>query len=336
MTEDPTPDKVLQLGLSFWGSKTLLSAVELGVFTELSGGPLDRDELSARLKLHQRGARDFFDALVSLGMLERNGSSYSNTPDTARFLDKNKPSYIGGWLEMSNARLYKFWGNLTEALRTGKPQNEIKEGQDLFGELYSDPDRLRSFLHAMTGLGMATNIAIANKFPWGDYETYIDIGGAQGGLAVQVALANEHITGGGLDLPVVAPIFEDYVSESGLEGRLKFYEGNFFEDPLPKADVLSMGHILHDWNMEEKMMLISKAYDALPEGGALIVYEALIDDDRSQNTFGLLMSLNMIIETQGGFDYTGADCSGWLKEAGFRETRVEHLHGPDSMVVGIK
>ena len=97
-----------------------------------------------------------------------------------------------------------------------------------------------------------------------------------------------------------------------------------------------MGHILHDWDLDVKRMLIRKAYDAIPEGGALLVYESIIDDDRSQNAFGLLMSLNMLIETPGGFDYTGADCIGWMKEAGFRDARVEHLVGPESMVIGFK
>jgi hypothetical protein len=126
------------------------------------------------------------------------------------------------------------------------------------------------------------------------------------------------------------------VAAHHLSDRLKFYPGNFFKDPMPSADVLVMGHILHDWNLEEKRALLKKAYAALPAGGALVVYEALIDDGRRENATGLLMSLNMLIETPGGFDYTGEDCRRWMLETGFRETRVEYLAGPDSMVVGIK
>jgi O-methyltransferase domain/Dimerisation domain len=337
MSSPPTPDRIMQLGLGFWGSKTLLSAIELGLFTELAKGPLDEQTLSARLSLHPRSARDFLDALVALGMLERSSDGlYSNTSETDAFLDRGKPGYMGGMLEMANARLYGFWGSLTEALRTGEPQNEAKTGGNLFGELYKDPARLEGFLKAMTGLSNGAAMAIAQKFPWGNYKTFIDIGAAQGGLPVQVALANKHLTGGGFDLPLIRPIFEKYVDENGLSDRLRFIEGDFFNDPLPEADVLVMGHILHDWNLETKRMLIKKAHDALPEGGAFIVYEALIDDERRKNAFGLLMSLNMLIETRDGFDYTGADCSQWMREAGFRETRVEHLVGPDSMVVGIK
>ncbi|MEE8349843.1 MAG: methyltransferase [Acidobacteriota bacterium] len=326
----------MQLGLGFWDSKTLLSAIELGVFSELAKEPLDAKKLRERLGLHPRGARDFFDALVSLGMLRRNGGDYSNTTETDLYLDRAKPSYIGGMLEMANTRLYPFWGALTEALRTGQPQNEAKQGEGLFEAIYSDPDKLREFLKAMTGLSMGANRAIAEKFPFGDYQTYIDVGTAQGGLPVQVGLAHQHITGGGFDLEVVAPVFKEYVDSFGLAERLRFYPGDFFEDPFPKADVISMGHILHDWDLEEKRQLIAKAHQALPEGGALIIWESIIDDDRSENAFGLLMSLNMLIETPGGFDYTGADCCSWLKDAGFQEARVEHLAGADSMVVGIK
>ena len=292
--------------------------------------------LRRRLKLHPRSSKDFFDALLSLGMLQRRNESYRNTPETNFFLDKAKPSYIGGLLEMMNRRLYGFWGSLTEGLKTGKPQNEIKAGEDLFTAIYGDPTRLRVFLHSMTGLSMSSAKAIAKKFPWSDYRTFFDIGTAEGGLPVQIALAHKHLTGGGLDLPVVQPIFEEYIRSFKLEKRLRFIPGDFFKDPVPKADVLIMGHILHDWNLEEKRMLIKKVYDALPKGGAFIAYEMIIDDERRKNTAGLLMSINMLIETQAGFDYTSKDCTKWMRDAGFRRTYAEHLAGPESMVVGIK
>ena len=188
----------------------------------------------------------------------------------------------------------------------------------------------------MTGISMGAARAIAAKFPWRRYKTFCDVGCAQGAVPVQVALAHPHLSGGGFDLPSVGPVFEEYVQSFDLSDRLVFRPGNFMKDSLPEADVLVMGHILHDWDLNEKRMLIAKAYQALPDGGALIAYDAVIDDDRKENAFGLLMSLNMLIETPGGFDYTGADCRHWFEEAGFRKTRVEHLVGPDSMVIGIK
>jgi precorrin-6B methylase 2 len=337
MTDGPNPEKILQTGMAFWASKTLLSAIEMGVFTELADGPESFESLRGRLGLHPRSARDFLDTLVALGFLTRDGDRYGNTPDTDVFLDRKKPSYVGGILEMANHRLYPFWGHLTEALRTGLPQNEVKSGgAGLFETLYADPARLKEFLAAMTGVSHGANMTIARAMPWQDYQTFVDVGTAQGDLAVQIALANPHLRGIGFDLPEVAPIFEEYAAKVGVSDRVVFQPGDFFRQDLPKADVVLMGHILHDWDLPTKKMLVRKAYDALPAGGALVVYEAIIDDDRSQNAFGLMMSLNMLIETPGGFDYTGSDCSGWMQEAGFASTRVEHLVGPDSMVVGIK
>jgi hypothetical protein len=331
MNTAPTPDSIMQLGLGFWGSKTLLSAVELDLFSLLAAaGPLDLPTLRDRLGLHERSARDFFDALVALGMLHRTDGprpAYANTPHTAMYLDRAKPTYVGGLLEMANARLYPFWGS---------PQNEVAAGGNLFRALYADPARLRQFLGGMTGISLPAAEAIARVFPWKDRRTFIDVGGAQGAVPVTLARAHSHLSGGNFDLPPVGPIFDDYVKSFGLSERLKFHPGNFFSDPIPPADVLIMGHILHDWNLDEKLTLLKKAYDALPRGGALIVYEALIDDDRRTNAFGLLMSLNMLIETEGGFDYSGADCTGWMARVGFSSSSVHHLVGPDSMVVGIK
>jgi O-methyltransferase/methyltransferase family protein len=333
----PTPDAIMQLGTGFWASKTLLSAVELGLFSELaSAGPLDEEALRERLRLHPRSARDFFDALVALGMLERDNGSYRNTQETDLFLDRAKPTYLGGILEMLNARLFEFWNSLTEGLRTGEPQNEAKTGGDLFEAIYADPVILRGFAKAMTGISLGTAHALAGSFPWDRHQTVIDIGCAEGCVPVQLTLAHGHLSGGGFDLPQLEPMFEEYVAQAGLSDRLHFHSGDFFEDDLPEADVLIMGHILHDWDMDQKRLLLEKAYKALPEGGALIVYEAIIDDERRENVMGLLMSLNMLIETRGGFDYTGADCREWMRETGFSDSYVQPLVGPDSMVVGIK
>lgn len=333
---EPSPDHIIAVGLGFWASKTLLSAVELGVFTALAAGPLDAEVLRQRLGLHARSHRDFFDTLVSLGFLQRQDGKYSNTVDTAFFLDRQKPSYAGGILEMVNGRQWPFWGALTEALKTGQQQNESKSGGDLFASIYSTPERLEGFLSAMTGLSVGAGRAIAQKFPWRNYRTFADVGPAQGAVPVQIALGHPHLRGIGYDLAAVQPVFEKYARANGVADRVSFQAGDFFKDELPKADVIVMGHILHDWDLPTKEMLIRKAYAALPPGGSFVVHETLIDDDRREHTVGLLMSLNMLIETPGGFDYTGADGQGWMRAAGFRETRVEHLIGTEWMVVGIK
>jgi hypothetical protein len=336
VTDAVTPANIFHIGFGFWASKVLLSGVELGLFTELAKGPADLVTLSQRLGLHERSARDFLDALVALKLLDRHEGKYSNAPDTDLFLDRAKPSYAGGLLEMANARLYESWGSLTEALRTGRNQNEAKDSGDIFASLYADPAKLRGFLAAMSGVSLGAAQAIAAKFPWQDYKSFADIGAAQGMVAATLASAHPHLSGAGYDLPQVNPVFEEFIGTRGVSSRVKFISGNFFTDPLPAADVLIMGHILHDWDLAQKRMLLEKAYAGLAKGGALIVYESIIDDERRENAFGLLMSLNMLIETPGGFDFTGADCQAWMREAGFSQTRVEPLTGTDSMVIAIK
>ena len=337
MARHITHDRIMELATGFWASKTFLSAVELGVFGALADEPLELLELRMRLGLHERCARDFFDALVALELLRRDESGrYSNSEEAELFLNPAKPRYMGGFVEMLNARLYGFWGSLTEALRSGEPQNEAKHGGDLFGALYADPERLESFLRAMTAQSLPVARTLAGVFPWGNVRTVVDVGTAQGSVPVELALAHPHLGGGGFDLPAVEPIFSRYVALHGLSERLHFTPGNFLADDLPRADVLVMGLILHDWDLPTKRMLIGKAHAALEKGGSLIVYEFLIDDDRRTHLPGLLMSLNMLIETRGGFDYTAADCMGWMRDAGFRNCRVVPLTGPHSAVIANK
>lgn len=332
-----SPEYILNVGTGFMAAKTLLSAVELGVFTHVAAQPGALADLEARLGLHPRASRDFLDALVALGFLDRNNGLYENTPPAARYLDARSQDYIGALLEMSNQRLYRYWDGLTDALRTGQPQNELKTGgATLFAALAADPERHQQFLSAMTALSRAANQAIARKFSWADYSSFVDVGTAQGNLAAQIARQHPHLRGIGFDLPPVAPIFAAHVEAMGVTERLQFVSGDFFKDPLPSVDVVVMGHILHDWDLAEKKALIGQAWACLPPGGALIIYEAMIDDARTSNAQGLLMSLTMLIETYGGFDYTAADCAGWMVEAGFQQTRKVKLTGAEAMVIGIK
>lgn len=341
MQTQPNPSKILQTGMAFWASKTLLAAVKLGLFSQFNGRPLSTEELGDRLNFHQRGRADFFDALVSLGFLEREGDGdaalYRNTEETALFLHNNSPQYIGGVLEMANDRLYPFWGDLEEGLKTGLPQSEIKHtGKHFFEDLYADPEKLRQFMTAMSGVQMGNFMALAAKFDFSQYSTLCDIGGAGGLLSIQVASRHPHMQCVTFDLPPVAPIARNTIEEAGLSNRVSAESGNFFEDEFPKADVITMGNILHDWNLENKKMLLKKAYRALPDGGVLIVIENIIDDERRENSFGLLMSLNMLVELGDGFDFTGADFNGWARETGFRETQIMPLAGPASAAIAYK
>ncbi len=335
------PSQIMQVGMGFMASKTLLSAVGLELFTHLGRDGMTAAEIADSLHLDDRAVPDFPDALLALGLLERDGDGpearYSNTPETGLFLDKALPSYIGGILEMANERLYGFWGDLTEGLRTGSPQNEVKQtGTAMFEELYSDPDRLEQFMHAMAGISMGNFQMLADRFDFSDYETVCDVGGATGQLCTALASRHPHLRCISYDLPVVEPIAKKAIAAAGVADRVTTAAGDFFADPLPRADVITMGLILHDWNLDRKRHLIQAAYDALPEGGAFIVVENLIDDARRENAFGLLMSLNMLIEFGDAFDYTGADFRAWCQEIGFSEVEILPLAGPASAAIARK
>ncbi|MCK0157656.1 acetylserotonin O-methyltransferase [Cellulophaga sp. F20128] len=335
------PSKIMQIGMGFFASKTMLTAVNLGLFTHLAKAGLTGQSIKEKLGLHTRGLYDFLDTLVALGFLKRTGiketAVYNNAEDADLFLDKNKPSYIGGMLEMANNRLYPFWNNLEEGLKTGKPQNETKTGNaPIFEAIYADQSRLREFLSAMGGIQIANFQMLSKVFDFKDYHTLCDAGGAGGYLAAQVAINNKHMRCITFDLPPVEPVARENINRMGLSDRVTVQSGDFLTEDLPKADVITMGNVLHDWGTKEKKALIKKAYKALPQGGALVVIENIIDDNRSENAFGLMMSLNMNIETSEGFDFSAADFNGWARECGFTQTSIIPLTGPSSAVIAIK
>jgi SAM-dependent methyltransferase len=336
-----SPARIMEVGMAFWPAKVLLSAVELGLFTKLGSSSMTGAELQAALGLHSRSNPDFFDTLVALRFLDRDGDGpegrYRNTAETGLFLDRNSPRFMGGFLEMANARLYRFWGDLTEAFRTGCAQNEIKHtGASMFAELYSKPDRLEQFMDAMSGISAANFQAFAEKFDFSRYRTLCDVGGATGQLSMLAARRHPHLRCISADLPAATAIATRKIAAAGLADRVEARSLDFFAEPLPKADVITMGMILHDWNLEKKMHLIRAAYDALPPGGAFVVVENLIDDARRENAFGMMMSLNMLIEFGDAFDFTAADFFGWCREAGFSRMEAIPLAGPASAGVAYK
>ena len=332
--------------MGYWLSKSLLAAVKFGIFTLLAETKLTGKEIKEKLglKTTDRHVYDWLDALVSVGFLNREGvmdsAVYSNSIDTAVFLDKNKPSYIGGILEMSNNRLYRFWSDLDEGLMTGKQQNEGKQGGDsnmvFFTDLYKDPVKLQEFMDAMTGIQMGNFMALCKKFDFGKYKTLLDVGGADGALCIQVCLAFPAIRCTSFDLPPVESLAKKKIAKAGLSDRIQFLGGDFLKDPLPNADIITMGNILHGMEEDAKQELVNKAYALLPAGGALLTIENIIDDERKQNTFGMLMSLNMLIENGDAFDYMPSDFRRWAGVAGFKKTEIIPLAGPTSAAVAYK
>lgn len=334
--EEVPPDPIMETAFGYSRAKVLLTATELDLFTELADGGLTREEIEDRIGLHPRSSADFLDALVAMDFLEREDGRYRNTPVTGKYLVEGRPEYLGDSLKHASDRLYPAWDRLTEAVLTGEPQSELADGVDTFEELYADEDKRAQFLRAMSATGRPTGQALAEQFPFEEYDSVCDLGAAEGAVPVEIARAHDHLEVIGLDLPKVRDHFEEYVAEQGVEDRVRFHEADFFEDPLPEADVYVMGYVLHDWGLEDKQFLIEKAHDALPEDGALIVYGNIIDDERREHASGLIMSLNMLIETDEGFDYTRGEAVEWLREAGFEEFEHEPTRGTESMLVAYK
>ena len=333
----------MKIGMGFRASKILLTAVHFELFTQLAAkGGMGAAEVKRTLSwgCTDRHALDFLDVLTHFGFLERKGlladAVYSNGADADFFLDKKKPAYIGGILEMANDRLYPFWGDLNTALRTGQQQNEAKTGDDFFGALYSDPARSQRFVNAMAGVQMGAFMAFAQNFERAKHKTLLDIGGSGAHLSLMVAKHQPHMQCTSFDLPPVLPIAQGNINHFQLSDRVKPVGGDFFADAFPKADVITMGNILHDRSEEKKGTLMRKAYDALPDGGAFVAIENVIDNERRQNVFGLMMSLNMLIETTDGFDYTFADLERWAAAAGFSRTALIPVAGPTSAAVAYK
>jgi hypothetical protein len=234
-------------------------------------------------------------------------------------------------------RSYKFWGDLDQALKTGEPQNEIKHNQrSIFEALYEDQAKLEQFVGAMAGISRGNFQAFAEKFDFSRYRTLCDVGGASAELCVLIAKRHPHMNCISFDLPQVEPMARKAIGREGLASQIRVVSGDFFKDSLPQADVITMGMILHDWNLERKKHLIRLAYDALPENGTFVAIENLIDDARRENVFGLLMSLNMLIEFGDAFDFTGADFWNWRADVGFRRYEVLHLAGPCSAAIAYK
>ncbi|MBU6499886.1 MAG: methyltransferase [Rhodospirillales bacterium] len=341
MTDAPAePTRIMEIGTGFMASRVLLSAVELDVFGVVGAQRLSAEALRQRLDIHPRAATDFFDALVSLGLLVRAGEGaearYANTPETAAFLDPASPSYMGSILTMAGRRLYQHWGNLTEGLRTGLPQNEARAGGDPFEAIYADPQRLEEYVAGMAGVQHTNFRILAERFNFARHQSVCDVGGASGALCIAIAQRHPQLTCISFDLPQVTPLARRRVAAAGLADRIEVRSGNFLTDDLPRAEVIVMGNILHDWGTATKQALLVKAYAALPPGGVLIAVENIIDDARRENTIGLLMSLNMLIETRDGYDYTFPQFDQWCRTAGFRSTGRMPLAGPASAALAWK
>nr|ABX71118.1 Lct35 [Streptomyces rishiriensis] len=321
----------MDIASGFWRARALFSAVELGLFTHLAEGPATQEEIERSLGLHPSAAADFLDALVSLGLLDREDGRYANSAAAARYLDRTKDAYVGGFFTFMSYALYPAWGRLTGLLRSGSRQ----EGQDDFGDWYKDLDQVRGFMDAMDSVSAPVTEELARRFDWSAYSTFADLGGARGNLTGHLVRAHPHLRGTTFDVPAIKPLFEEHAARLGVADKVAFQGGDFRTDPLPEADVLIFGHVLHDWDDATRALLVGRATTPCA-GGALLIYEELLDDDRRGPARSLLMSLNMRLVRSGGSEYTAAESRVWLEAAGFTDITVEELTATERLIVARK
>ena len=329
------PADIKRLGNAFCHAKLLLSASELGLFADLDQhGPATAADLGVRLGLHERGLSNFLDALVALGLLTRVDGRYCNSQVAGLHLIPGRPTYLGGFFHRASRVLYPAWGNLTEALRTGEPQvPSARDGE--FERMLSHPQQQGQYLRMMDSVNTLLAPVLADAIDWSEYRQLVDVGGARGNLAAHLVRAHPHLTATVFDLPVMGPALAEHMAVLRPPSPVRFVGGNFFVDPLPDGDVLVIGHVLHNWSAEERQLLVKKAFAAVRPGGALLVYDAMLDDQPT-DLARLVVSLNMLLVTKGGSEYPASECERWLTDAGFVDVRRQPLGSTDTLVAGRK
>jgi SAM-dependent methyltransferase len=318
---------LLRLGNAFCDAKALLTAVELDLFGALKDGPATEEEIRERLRLHGRGLADFLHLLAALGVLVKTGEAFGNAAGAQRHLVPGGESYIGGFLQRSNRNLYPAWGRLSEALRTGKPQSGGS-----FAEVLERPAVLRQFIGMMDALTQQLAPELSKAIDWSVYGSVLDVGGCRGNLAGHLVKAHPHLTGKVFDLPAMRPHFDEHIAGMGLTGALTFHGGDFFRDGLPSADVVVLGHVLHDWDRQQRAELIGKAFAAVNPGGLLLVYDRMLSEGPGL-VENLVISLDMLLVTDGGSEYPAEEIHEHARAAGFDSTSQQSLSDYDTLVI---
>jgi hypothetical protein len=336
---DLSPVPLVQLTTGFWAFKTLAAAHELDLFSRLSGTTgVTVGELADVLGIEERPAEMLLTGCAALGLLVKCSGRYINSPLAEEFLVRGKPYYFGGWVQMLDQRLYPGWGRLTEAIRTNRPttwdpgrQSSLFDGED--------PQLLAVFWEAMHSLSTLTARALGQAVDLSGVRRLLDVGGGSAAYGIELCRRYPNLTATVYDLPKVADIAAGKIQEAGLSGRIGAVAGDFFADPaLPGGhDTILLSMILHDWAEDRCRAILEKCWAALPSGGQVIIAELLVNDERTGPPPAALMSLNMLVETEGR-NYTPAEYSRWLDDVGFPEVRTVWFEaaGASGVVIGRK
>lgn len=333
----PDPSSVIEIIDAFRRSKIVFTAVSLGVFDRLLSGPADARALAELLSCNQDALERLLDACAGLGFLRKEAGVYTNQPAAEAYLSRSSPTTLAGYILYSDRALYALWGKLEDAVREGANRWKQVFGAEgsVFENLFCTPEARRDFLMGMNGFGLLSSPRVAAAFDLNRFHHLVDLGGATGHLAIEACNRYAALRAAVFDLPGVIEVAREYIERAGLAGRIELMAGDFFEDPLPEADLFSLGRILHDWSEEKIRKLLRKIYDRLPGGGALLISERLLSEDKTGPLPALTQSLNMLVCVEGK-ERALSEYEILLHEAGFLDIHAQKTGAPLDAILAVK
>jgi acetylserotonin N-methyltransferase len=333
----PDPAPVIDLIEAFRRSKAMFAAVSLGVFERLAEERSDAVTLAAQIRANPDAVERLLDACAGLGFLEKKNTTYSCTPVALTYLCRSSPRTMTGYILYSNRLLYPLWGNLEDAVREGTPrwmQTFQMEGP-IFAHFFKTEESKQEFLAGMHGFGLISSPQVVAAFDLSGFRRLVDLGGATGHLVIAACERYPTMRAAVFDLAPVIEVARPYVSGSQVGERVELLAGDFFCDPLPEADLFSLGRILHDWSEAKIRGLLGRIYDRLPRGGALLIAERLLEEEKTGPTFALMQSLNMLVCTEGK-ERTFSEYAALLREAGFRAVEARRTGAPLDAILAVR
>lgn len=297
----PDPAVVLDLIEAFRRSKTMFAAVTMGVFDALLDSPQDLPTLARRLDSSLDGMERLLDACIGLGLLSKTAGVYSNLPVASTYLTTSSPRRLTGYISYSNTVMWKLWAHLEDAVREGSHRWPQAFGWDgpIFSHFFKTEGAKREFLMGMHGYGTISSPHVVAAFDLTPYRHLLDLGGATGHLACAACAKYPHLRATVFDLPDAIPLAQEIIGQTAVADRVDTLGGDFFHDPIPQADLIAVGRILHDWSVDKVEQLLGRIFDALPPGGGLLIAEKLLSDDKTGPRWAQLQNLNMLTCTEG-------------------------------------
>ena len=333
----PDPTNVLDLLFAFRKSKAMFDAVSLGVFDALVKGPKSAKTLAGEIGADPAALEQLLNACVGLELLSWSSSGYANTPAATAYLTSESPDRMTGYISYSNDVMWKLWANLKDAVREGTNRWKQTYGWDgpLFSHFFRTDQSRREFLMGMHGFGRISSPHVASAFDLSRFRRFVDLGGATGHLAIAACERYPQLRGVVFDLPESIPLAQEIVAESSVAGRITFVPGDFFKDTLPEGDVIALGRILHDWTEEKVLRLLGRIYERLPAGGAVLIAEKLLDENKTGPSWAQMQSLNMLVCTEGK-ERTLSEYERLLDQVGFRDVQGCRTASPLDAVLASK